>query len=237
LSKASFHFITLFPETIDVWLRTSILGRAHQAGLFDYELIQLRDFAHNKHSSVDDSSYGGGGGMVLKVEPLVLATESVKKRFPNDELTTIYFSPAGTPLTQELVQKTVPKNFKRFILICGHYEGVDQRFIDHWVDQEISLGDFVITGGELPAVAFTDALIRQLDGTLGAEGGHKTESFLLESEKGKLLEYPQFTRPVEFRGLPVPEVLLSGDHQAIADWRKAQSIDRTERRRPDLLNS
>lgn len=237
MAKVVFHFVTLFPETIDVWLSTSILGRAKQSGLFDYELIQLRDFATDKHASVDDAAYGGGGGMVLKAEPLVLAVESIRARFPNEDFTTIYFSPAGKKLNQDLIQSLVPQTQKHFILICGHYEGIDQRFVDQWVDLEISLGDFVVTGGELPAMAFSDALIRQLDGALGAENAHQTESFLLTHNESRLLEYPHYTRPSEFRGVKVPPVLLSGDHQAIETWRKEQSLERTKERRPDLMRN
>jgi len=234
--KPTFYFITLFPDCIDVWLRSSILGRAHAAGIFDYKLIQLRDFAENKHATVDDAAYGGGGGMVLKVEPLVAALESIWKTVERAKTQVIYFSPGGDRISQELLNRYVKQDdFKDFIFICGHYEGIDQRFLDHWVDREISLGDFVITGGELPAVAFADAMIRQLDGTL-AHGGAETESFLLENDGKKLLEYPQYTRPAEFQGHRVPEILLGGDHGAIEKWRRAQALERTKLRRPDLLS-
>jgi tRNA (guanine37-N1)-methyltransferase len=234
--KPTFHFITLFPECIDTWLQSSILGRAHKAGIFDYRLIQLRDFAFNKHASVDDAAYGGGGGMVLKVEPLVAALESIWKSVPREKTDVIYFSPAGTPMSQLLLKEFTAQTEKSdFILVCGHYEGVDQRFLDHWVDREISLGDFVITGGELPAVAFADALIRQQEGALGAEGGHETESFLLEKDGSQLLEYPHYTRPAEFQGYKVPDVLLQGDHGAIEKWRMNEALKRTKERRPDLI--
>jgi tRNA (guanine37-N1)-methyltransferase len=236
MKKPTFHFITLFPDCIEVWLKSSILGRAYTAGLFGYELIQLRNFAFNKHASVDDAAYGGGGGMVLKVEPLVTALESVWEKVSREKARVIYFSPAGQRIDQAMLKAfSSQSQWTDFVFICGHYEGIDQRFIDHWVDEEISLGDFVITGGELPAVAFADGLIRQLEGTLGAPEGHETESFLLEKNGKKLIEYPHYTRPAEFQGHRVPEVLLKGDHAAIEKWRMAEAQKRTELRRPDLI--
>jgi len=230
-----FHFVTLFPQAIEVWLTTSILGRAREAGVFDFSLYQLRDFSQDKHRSVDDSAYGGGGGMVLRLEPLVAALEHIRAKIGDAPTKTIYFSPLGRKLEPGLLQELAGPT--HFILICGHYEGIDQRFLDHWVDQEISLGDFVVTGGELPAVAFTDALIRQLGGTLSAETT-QTESFSLrDSKSGKpLLEFPHYTRPAEFRGHKVPEILLSGDHKKIAHWREEEARKRTGLLRPDLLD-
>lgn len=234
--KLHFHFITLFPQVIQTWLDTSILGRAIQNGVFSYTTYQLRDFASGKHRNVDDLSYGGGGGMVLKVDCLVAALEWVQSRIAPESARVIYFSPAGTVLNQTLLkQYQKPSVPRHLIFICGHYEGVDQRFIDHWVHEEISLGDFVLTGGELPALAFTDALARQLEGTLGEEQRHQQESFSLTEGDKPILEYPQYTRPANFRGLEIPEVLLSGDHEKIASWRKEQSLLRTQKRRPDLL--
>jgi len=231
-----FHFVTLFPETIQVWLTTSILGRAHRSGLFHFSLYQLRDFSKDKHRSVDDVAYGGGGGMVLRLEPLVDVVEMLKAKFGREATRVIYFSPAGRPLGQPVIDSYRKGGPQHFILICGHYEGVDQRFIDHWVDDEISLGDFVLTGGELPAVAFADALIRHCDGVLGDEAAPKTESFSLSTGSGKpLLEYPHYTRPAVFRGLPVPEVLTSGDHGKVEAWRGEESLRRTQTRRPELL--
>lgn len=234
--KPHFHFITLFPETIRVWLTTSILGRAHEAGLFDFSLYQLRDYSSDKHRSVDDAAYGGGGGMVLQVEPLVAAVEDIRAKLAGERALTVYFSPAGRRIDSQLLSELAPTGERRhFLFICGHYEGVDQRFIDHWVDVELSLGDFVITGGELPAVAFTDAMIRRLEGSLGAPGAHETESFSLKSESGRpLLEYPHYTRPAEFRGHRVPDVLLSGNHEKVAEWRRREALQRTSARRPDL---
>lgn len=232
--KPVFHFLTLFPETITPWLSTSILGRARDAGLFDFKTWNLRDFATDKHRTVDDVAYGGGGGMVLKLDPLVRAVETIGEAGP---LTTIYFSPTGRRLSDALIQEFLPP--KNFLLVCGHYEGVDERFLEGWVDVEISLGDFVLTGGELPALAFADALIRQLDGSLGAEDAARTESFALKDPATglPLLEYPHYTRPADFRGRQVPDVLLSGDHGAVAHWRSEQSLRRTRLRRPDLLTT
>lgn len=232
-----FHFVTLFPETIDVWLRTSILGRALKHGLFQYDTYQLRTFANDKHSTVDDVAYGGGGGMVLKAEPLARAVESLWERFGREKVVTVYFSPGGKRMTQALIGNLFEQHRdKHLVLICGHYEGVDERFVEGWVDLEISLGDFVLTGGELPALAFADAFIRQIGGVLGNETGNRCESFLLGSTH-PLLEYPHFTRPSDFRGKRVPEVLLSGNHAEIAKWRLDEAQKKTQLIRPDLLES
>ncbi len=233
--RIHFHFVTLFPQTIETWLTTSIMGRAARAGLFDYSLIQLRDYAHNKHRSVDDTTYGGGGGMVLSVEPLAEAVEALFSQWGKEKCEVIYFSPVGARLSQTLLESCYARPKNHLILVCGHYEGVDERFIEGWVDQQISLGDFVITGGEIAALAFCDALVRQMDGALGAETGAVNESFRLRSGRSRLLEYPQYTKPAEFRGRNVPEVLLSGDHQKIDAWRQQMSLSRTQQMRPDLL--
>jgi tRNA (guanine37-N1)-methyltransferase len=235
--QLNFHFITLFPETIEVWFRTSILGRALEENLFSFSTYPLRDFATDKHRTVDDKSYGGGGGMVLKVEPLVAAVESVREKVAPEKTRTIYFSPQGDRLSHAVISRQVKDTVRHLILVCGHYEGVDQRFIEGWVDTQLSLGDFVMTGGEIPAVAFADACIRQLEGVLGYSDAPLLESFSLKDpERGKaLLEYPQYTRPRAFRGKEVPEVLIHGDHAAIAEWRLAESRRRTAETRPDLL--
>jgi tRNA (guanine37-N1)-methyltransferase len=234
--RPHFHFITLFPETIDVWLRSSILGRARNRGLFDFSLYQLRDFSQDRYRSVDDSAYGGGGGMVLRLEPLVAAVEAIAARFPEGSRRVLYFSPAGERLVHRRIRAWAGEGIAHYILICGHYEGVDQRFLDHWVDAQVSLGDFVLTGGELPAVAFADALIRQLEGVLHHEHATDNESFALTDplSGSPLLEHPHYTRPAEFRGHPVPPVLLEGNHEAIARWRLEQARERTRRERPDL---
>ena len=233
MQRPHFDFITLFPDAIEVWLRTSILGRALEKELFSFRLVQLRDFSTDRYRSVDDSPYGGGGGMVLRVEPLVAAVELLKQQAPHAEV--VSFSPRGerldTPLIDTLTGRPGPHHW---ILVCGHYEGLDQRFLDNWVDREVSLGDFVLTGGELPAVAFADALIRRVEGTLSDSSAHQAESFSIRDSDGRrLLEYPHYTRPAEFRGHKVPDVLLSGDHARIAHWRLEQARERT----PDFTKS
>jgi len=236
VSQKHFHFVTLFPEIIHSWMSTSILGRAKEKGIFDYSVYQLRDFSQDSYRSVDDVAYGGGGGMVLKVECLVSALEHILSLVSPEKSRVIYFSPAGRILNQNTLDaylNVTPE--KHLVLICGHYEGVDQRFVDGWVDDEISLGDFVLTGGELPALAFADSLSRHLDGTLKEKESHQNESFSLLVKGKRLLEYPHYTRPAEFRGKKVPDVLLSGDHQKIAEWRLEQAINRTRTLRPDLL--
>jgi tRNA (guanine37-N1)-methyltransferase len=232
-----FHFIALFPEVINQWMTSSILGRARNAGLFDFTVHQLRDFSEDKHRTVDDTSYGGGGGMVLKVEPLAKAVETLWNQYGRDNCLVINLSPSGQRLNQELVQQIGKYRQEHFILVCGHYEGTDERFVEHWTDIEVSLGDFVLTGGEIPAIALADALIRQLEGALGAPGACLTESFALKAHEGQLLEYPQYTKPAEFRGYKVPQILLSGDHGQIDQWRREQAYKKTLQRRPDLLCS
>lgn len=236
MSSRHFHFLTLFPEVIETWMNASILGRAKERGVFDFSIYQLRDFSQDKHRNVDDVAYGGGGGMVLKVDCLVSAIEHIKTQLGPEKSKVIYFSPAGQPLSQSVVDTFLNSiTEKHLILVCGHYEGVDQRFIDGWVDTEISLGDFILTGGELPALAFADSLCRHLEGTLKEKQLTQNESFSLSILGKRLLEYPHYTRPAEFRGSKVPEVLLSGDHQKISEWRREQSLSRTKLLRPDLL--
>jgi len=236
LIKRHFHFVTLFPETIHSWMDASILGRAKEKGVFDFSAHQLRDFSEDKHHCVDDVSYGGGGGMVLKVDCLVRAVEFVESLIGAETSRVIYFSPAGQTLSQNTVNTYLStRTDKHLILICGHYEGVDQRFIEGWVDDEISLGDFVLTGGELPALAFADSLCRHLEGTLKDKQMSQSESFSLSVDGKKLLEHPHYTRPPDFRGHKVPDILLSGDHQKISKWRFEQSLARTKALRPDLL--
>ncbi|MBI1859800.1 MAG: tRNA (guanosine(37)-N1)-methyltransferase TrmD [Deltaproteobacteria bacterium] len=224
------HFITLFPELITPWLSSSIIGRAHTRGVFSFECHQLRDYATNRHRTVDDVAYGGGGGMVLKVEPLVRAVIAIRSREP--QARTICFAPQGEPLSLSQIEQN--KGAPSLILVCGHYEGIDQRFIDGWVDQVICVADVIVTGGELPALIFADSMIRHCDGSL-AEGRATNESFSLQDQGRQLLEYPHYTRPSVFEGQPVPEVLLSGDHAAVDRWRREHSVDITRRLRPDLL--
>ncbi|RJX35219.1 MAG: tRNA (guanosine(37)-N1)-methyltransferase TrmD [Desulfarculus sp.] len=220
-----FDILTLLPEVCRAYLKASILGRAQQAGLITVRLVNVRESAMDRHRTVDDAPYGGGDGMVMKVEPLVAALESLPN-LPRPRI--ILLSPAGRPLTQELAAELA--GLERLVLICGRYEGVDERVRLLAVDQEISLGDFVLSGGELPALALVEAVSRLVPGVLGGEGSAAADSF-----SDGLLEHPHYTRPPEFRGLAVPEVLLSGNHAAIARWRRKESLRRTWRRRPELL--
>ncbi|MCG9885732.1 MAG: tRNA (guanosine(37)-N1)-methyltransferase TrmD [Cyanobacteria bacterium] len=220
-----FDLVTLFPEFFTSPLTTGLMGRAIARGIAEVHCTNPRDFTTDKHRKVDDEPYGGGVGMVMKPEPIVAALNSLP---PCDRSETIYFSPQGQPMTQELFRELV-RDRDRLILLCGHYEGVDERVMG-WVDREISLGDFVLTCGEIPALALLNGTIRLLPGTVG-----KTASIAADSFEDGLLDYPHYTRPPVFEGLEVPPVLLSGNHQAIATWRRQQQLDRTRSRRPDLL--
>jgi tRNA (guanine37-N1)-methyltransferase len=192
------------------------------------ELHNIRDYATDRHQVVDDYAYGGGPGMVMKPEPLAAAIESVRS-MASPAGRTVLLTPQGRLLTQAVVDELAGE--ERIVLVCGHYEGVDERIRTDFVDDEISIGDYVLSGGEVPALVVIDAVVRRLPGTLGSE-----ESLLEESHSDGLLEYPQYTRPAEFRGLRVPDILLSGNHGEIARWRRHQRVIRTARRRPDLLN-
>jgi tRNA (guanine37-N1)-methyltransferase len=227
--------LTLFPSLFASVLGESILGRAIEKGILTVRLTQIRDFATDKHRTVDDLPYGGGPGMVMKCEPLYGAWKAAVERDQSRPTHTVLLSPVGQPLKQAVLEtwaRSLPGQ-KRLILVCGRYEGVDERFIEECVDEEVSLGDFVLSGGEIPALAVIDGLMRLLPGALGNEESMAGESFSQKSEG--LLEYPQYTRPPEFHGRSVPEVLLSGDHGKIARWRREQSLARTRERRPDLL--
>lgn len=226
-----FDILTLFPEIFPGVLETSILGRAREKGLLNVHVHQIRDHARDKHRTTDDLPYGGGPGMVMKPEPLFGAWTAARERHATPART-ILLSPQGRPLTQAWLEDTARRP-ERLILVCGRYEGIDERFIAECVDEEISLGDFVLTGGEIAAMALIDGLTRLVPGVLGNEQSSATESFSEASEG--LLEGPQYTRPPEFRGRAVPEILLSGDHRKIAAWRRAQALERTRERRPDLL--
>jgi tRNA (guanine37-N1)-methyltransferase len=222
-----FDILTLLPEVCRAYGRASILGRAQKAGLIELRLTNVRDFAYDRHRTVDDSPYGGGNGMVMKVEPLVAALESLPGK-PEPRI--ILMSPAGQPFDQELAAELA--GLDRLVLICGRYEGVDERVRKLAVDQEISVGDYVLSGGELPALSVVDAVSRLIPGVLGGEGSAASDSF-----SDGLLEHPHYTRPAEIRGLEVPEVLLSGNHAAIERWRKKESLRRTWLRRPELLDA
>jgi tRNA (guanine37-N1)-methyltransferase len=222
-----FDILTLFPEMFSSPFQESIMAKAIEKGLIEVRTINIRDFALDKHRIVDDAPYGGGQGMVMKVEPIARAIEQVKSEDPS--VRTIYLTPEGKPLNQEMARQLSSRS--HLILLCGRYEGVDERVREFFVDEEISIGDYVLTGGELAAMVLIDAVSRLLPGVLGSDRSAEEDSFF-----GSLLEYPQYTRPASFRGYEVPEVLLSGNHQAISLWRRKEALRRTWMRRPDLLS-
>ena len=220
---------TLFPDMCETVLSESIVGRARKAGHITVHCHNIRDYSADKHNRVDDYAYGGGMGMIMQAQPIydcfMAVCESAEIR-PH----AVYLSPQGKTLTQ---QKCIElKEYGHLFLLCGHYEGVDERIIEEIIDEEISIGDYVLTGGELPALVLTDAVARLCDGVLSSN-----ECYEEESHYGGLLEYPQYTRPEVWRGRRVPDVLLSGHHQNIADWRRVQRISRTEEKRPDLMET
>jgi tRNA (guanine37-N1)-methyltransferase len=222
-----FDVLTLFPEMFGGPLQASVLGRAVEAGVIQIHVHNIRDYAEDRHQVVDDYTYGGGPGMLMKPQPLFKAVEGVTA-LDSPEGRVILLTPQGRLLNHEVAVELARE--PRLILVCGHYEGVDERVREHLVDDEISIGDYVLSGGELPALVVIEAVARRLPGVLGSE-----TSLAEESHAQGLLEYPQYTRPAEFRSWTVPEVLLSGHHAQIAEWRRRQSILRTARRRPDLL--
>ncbi len=221
--------LTLFPEAFGSFLSHSMMKRAQTAGHAEIRTVDIRDYAHDKHRTCDDRPFGGGAGMVLKPEPIFEALEALfggKK--PSKKTRIICLTPQGKPFKQTQAKKLA--KYEHLVFLCGHYEGIDERAIESWVDEEVSIGDYILTQGELPAMVLIDSVVRLLPGVLGNALSKTFESFT-----GNLLEYPQYTRPAEYRGLKVPEVLLSGDHQKIADWRQSQALRRTAKRRPDLL--
>ncbi len=219
-----FDVLTLFPEMFNC-LNESITGRAIKNGKIDINLVNIRDFSNNKHKKVDDTPYGGGAGMVMMPDVVYRAYQSVK----DTNAKVIYMTPQGRTLDQRKVEKLSKE--EHLIILCGHYEGIDQRVIDKIVDEEISIGDYVLTGGEIPAVVLIDSVSRYVDGVV------KKDSIKEESFSNGLLEYPQYTRPEVFEGEKVPEILLSGNHQEINKWRKEQSFEITKKKRPDLLQN
>lgn len=219
-----FDVLTLFPEIINSYCDVSIMKRAKNNGVFTVNTINPRDFTLDKHKKVDDTPYGGGAGMVLAPQPYVDAFNSIEKLANS---TTVMLSPQGEPLSEKLVLELAQK--EQIIMLCGHYEGFDERIREIIKPKEISIGDFVLTGGELPALCLIDAVSRKLDGTLG-----KIESAEEDSFSNGLLEYPQYTKPRDFRGYKVPDVLLNGNHKEINEYRLQQQIERTKLRRPDL---
>ena len=222
------HILTLFPDAFDSFLSHSIIKRAIAKKLVSITPHNLRDFTHDKHKTCDDRPFGGGPGMLMKPEPVFEAVEKLFGGKKKKETRFIYLSPQGKRFDQKTAKKL--SSCKELIFLCGHYEGVDERVIDKFVTDEISIGDYVLTGGEVPAMVVVDTVVRLLPGVLGSE-----ESKTFESFSGNLLEYPQYTRPANYRGMGVPEVLLSGDHKRIEEWRQHQAHQRTLKRRPDLL--
>jgi tRNA (guanine37-N1)-methyltransferase len=222
-----FDILTLFPDMFSSPFQESILAKAIGKGLIEVRTINIRDFALDKHQVVDDAPYGGGQGMVMKVEPIARAIEQVK--MGNPSAWTIYLTPEGKPLNQEILRELSSRS--HLILLCGRYEGVDERVRQLFIDEEISIGDYVLTGGELAAMVLIDAVSRLLPGVLGSDRSAEEDSFF-----GSSLEYPQYTRPASFRGHEVPEVLLSGNHQTISLWRRKEALRRTWLRRPELLS-
>ena len=223
----TYHVLTLFPEMIEQGLGTSIIGRAMSAGILSLDVVNIRDFAQDRHGRVDDYPYGGGAGMVMQAGPIDRAYSSVRERAPGLKRL-IYVTPQGRVFDQALARELAQEEELAFL--CGHYEGVDERILEEIVTDEISIGDYVLTGGELPAMVMIDAISRMVPGVLSNADSGADESF----SEG-LLEYPQYTRPEVYKGRRVPEILLSGDHKKVDDWRREQALARTRERRPDLL--
>jgi len=221
--------LTIFPALVETFLEESLVGSARERGLLELRAHDLRDYAHDRRRTVDDSPYGGGPGMVMKPEPLCEAIEAIAgEKGPGRQARVLLMSPQGSVLDQRRLEALVQT--QHLVLVCGRYEGIDQRAIDLAVDEEVSIGDYVLCGGEVPAMALVEGLVRLVPGVLG-----NAESAVQESFGGELLEGPHYTRPPDFRGQRVPDVLLSGDHAAIARWREARAHEWTERRRPDLM--
>ena len=222
--------LTLFPDTVNAVLHESILGRAAKKGVVDIHCVQIRDYTDNKQNQVDDYPYGGGFGCVMMAQPLKSCLEHVLKESGDKRRRVIYMSPQGQPFTQETA-KRLQRDYDQLVLVCGHYEGVDERFLEACVDEEISLGDFVLTGGEIAAMAVADAVCRLVPGVLA-----DAQCYIGESHWDGLLEYPQYTRPEVWEGRAVPEVLLNGDHARVERWRRKQQLVRTRAKRPDLYD-
>ena len=224
-----FDIMTLFPEFVSSVLGESIIGRAQKSGAITVKAHNIRDYSKDKHRRVDDTPYGGGKGMLMMAPPIYDCYQAIKGEYPQaSSRHVVYMSPRGRVLNQQIAHEL--SSYDHLIVLCGHYEGVDSRIIEEIVDEEISIGDFVLTGGELPACILVDAVARLVDGVLADPECHEKESF-----SSGLLEYPQYTRPVEFHGMKVPDVLLSGHHANIDKWRYEQSVAITERMRPELL--
>ena len=223
-----FDIVSIFPGMFESPFGDSIIQRAREEGLLDLRVHDLRDYSLNKHRKVDGTPFGGGVGMIMNVEPIARVITAIKKEVP--ETRTILLSPGGRPFDQEKAWEL--SRLPSLTLICGRYEGVDERVRLHFVDEEISIGDYVLTGGEIPAMVLVEAISRLVPGVLG-----DPESVVEESFTGELLEYPQYTRPRDYQGFRVPEILVSGDHKKIRDWQKAEALKKTARVRPDLLKN
>lgn len=223
----NYHVLTLFPEMIENGMNTSITGRAITKGLLSLEAINIRDFAFNKHQKVDDYPYGGGAGMLMQAEPVYLSYESIAERIGRKPRV-IFLTPQGKTFNQDMAKEFALE--EDLVFLCGHYEGIDERVLEEIVTDYVSIGDYVLTGGELPAMVMMDSISRMVPGVLNNQESGETESF-----SGNLLEYPQYSRPEEWHGKKVPEVLLSGHHANVDKWRREQSIIRTAKWRPDLL--
>lgn len=223
----NFHVLTLFPEMIEQGMHTSIIGRAIAGGYLSIDAINIRDYAFNKHQKVDDYPYGGGAGMLMQAEPVYLAYESIQKKL-GYRPRVVYLTPQGEVFHQTMAKELAKE--KDLVFLCGHYEGIDERVLDEIVTDYVSIGDYVLTGGELPAMVMMDSISRMVPGVLSNQESGETESFA-----ENLLEYPQYSRPEEWHGQKVPPVLLSGHHANIEAWRREQSILLTAKRRPDLL--
>ena len=224
-----FHILTLFPDMVEQGLNTSIIGRAVEKGILSIEAVNIRDYTLDRHKKVDDYPYGGGAGMVMQAQPIYDAWQAIVTKI-GYRPRTVYLTPQGPTFHQGMAKEYAKE--EDLILLCGHYEGVDQRVIDKIVDEEISLGDFVLTGGELPAVVLVDGIARMLEGTLGHENSCEDESHF-----DGLLEYPQYTRPEVWEGMPVPDVLLSGHRENILKWRRYKKLEETYKKRPELLKN
>ncbi len=221
-----FHVMTLFPEMIEQGLHTSILGRALDAGIISLNTVNIRDYSEDKHRHVDDYPYGGGAGMVMAAEPIAKCYEDICGEGPKKRL--VYLTPWGRVFNQDMAKELARED--ELVFLCGHYEGVDERVLSRYVTDPVSIGDYVLSGGELPAMVMIDAIARMVPGVLTNEESGETESF-----ENSLLEYPQYTRPEIWRDEAVPEVLLSGHHVKVAEWRMQRSIDRTIQYRPELM--
>jgi tRNA (guanine37-N1)-methyltransferase len=229
MRRLNVEVLTLFPGTLAVPLNESIMKRAREKGLLNVTVRNIRDYTENKHKTADDSPYGGGAGMVLKPEPIFKAFEAIASEHPGEELLTILLSPQGRPFDQQRAEQLAEEK-RRIVLLCGHYEAIDERVIEALVDEELSIGDYVLTGGELAALVVIDAAARLLPGVLGDE-----ESAYRDSFGDGLLDHPHYTRPAEYRGMKVPDVLLSGNHADIEKWRRREELKSTLVKRPDLL--